>query len=143
MKKFNYKFESILRVKENFKKQVMKEVAIIGKRIEENIEKKEILIKELNECKLNRNKSSMKISELQFLESHVYFLSKKIQFLDHEMERLKLQMKMKQNELLEKTKESKIFQKMKEAKYIAHRMEENQEENKMLDELAIQKASRN
>jgi flagellar FliJ protein len=143
MKKFKYKFESILRVKENFKKQAMKEVALIGKQIEENIAKKESLIKELNECKLSSNKTSMKISELQFIESHIYFLTKKIQFVDSEMYRLKLQLKMKQNELLEKTKESKIFQKMKEAKYISYKSEENQEENKMLDELAIQKASRN
>ena len=143
MKKFKYKFESILKVKENFKKQAMKEVALIGKQIEENIAKKESLIKELNECKLSSNKTLMKISELQFIESHIYFLSKKIQFVDSEMYRLKLQLKMKQKELLEKTKESKIFQKMKEARYITHKSEENQEENKMLDELAIQKASRN
>lgn len=143
MKKFKYKFDTILSVKENFKKQAMKEVALIGKQIEENLEKKESLIKELNECKNSSNKNMMKISELQFIESHIYFLTKKIQFVDDEMSRLKLQLKMKQNELLEKTKESKIFQKMKEVKYLSYKIEENQEENKMLDELAIQKASRN
>lgn len=143
MKKFNYKFDSILKVKESFKKQAMKEVALIGKAIEEKTEKKESLIKELNECKLNSNKTLMKISELQFIESHIYFLTKKIQFVDSELYRLRLQLKMKQAELLEKTKESKVFQLMKEAKYISHKYEENQEEMKMLDELAIQKASRN
>ncbi len=51
----------------------MKEVALIGKQIEENIAKKESLIKELNECKLSSNKTLIKISELQFIESHIYF----------------------------------------------------------------------
>jgi flagellar export protein FliJ len=143
MKKFNYKFDSILKVKENFKKQAMKEVALIGKEIEAKTEKKQVLINELNQCKLSSNKTSMKVSELQFIESHIYFLTKKIQFVDNELYRLRLQLKMKQTELLEKTKESKIFQKMKEAKYISHKHDENQEEIKMLDELAIQKASRN
>ena len=143
MKKFNYKFDSILKVKESFKKQAMKEVALIGKEIEAKTEKKQVLINELNQCKLSSDKTSMKVSELQFIESHIYFLTKKIQFVDSELYRLRLQLKMKQTELLEKTKESKIFQKMKEAKYISHKHDENQEEIKMLDELAIQKASRN
>ena len=76
MKKFNYKFDSILKVKENFKKQAMKEVALIGKEIEAKTEKKQVLINELNQCKLSSNKTSMKVSELQFIESHIYFLTK-------------------------------------------------------------------
>ena len=71
MKKFNYKFDSILKVKENFKKQAMKEVALIGKEIEAKTEKKQVLINELNQCKLSSNKTSMKVSELQFIESHI------------------------------------------------------------------------
>ena len=50
---------------------------------------------------------------------------------------------MKQSILVEKTKESKIFQKLKESKFIEHKTEESKEELKMLDELAIQKMSRN
>ena len=50
---------------------------------------------------------------------------------------------MKQSELIEKTKESKIFHKLKESKLVIHLREEKKEESKILDELAIQKTSRN
>jgi flagellar export protein FliJ len=50
---------------------------------------------------------------------------------------------MRQKELLEKTKESKIFHKLKESKLVTHLREEKKEESKILDELAIQKMSRN
>ncbi|MDA3860394.1 MAG: flagellar FliJ family protein [Melioribacteraceae bacterium] len=143
MKKFNYKFESILNVKENFKKQAMKEVAEIGRQIEEKLEKKEQLILELKECKQSSQKILMKVSELQFIESHIYFINKKIQFVESELLKLKLVLKMKQKILVEKTKESKIFHKLKESKFMKHKSEENKEELEMLDELAIQKSSRN
>ncbi len=77
MKKFKYKFDSVLNFKDNIKKEAMKEVAIVGKQIEESQIKKEKLIHELQECKTNNNKSFMKISELQFIESHIYYLKKK------------------------------------------------------------------
>ncbi len=143
MQKFKYKFDSILKVKDNFKKQAMKEVAKVGKEIEEKIAHKEELISELTECKQNSKKTVMKISELQFIESHIFFLSKKIEFVEGELSRLKLVLKMKQSELLEKTKESKIFHKLKESKLVTHLREEKKEESKILDELAIQKMSRN
>lgn len=142
MKKFKYKFDSILKVKENFKKEAMKEVATVGKQIEESAIKKEKLIDELKECKLSSNKSVIKISELQFLESHIFYIKKKIEFVDSEIARLKLLLKIKQNKLVDKTKESKIFHKLKESKLIQFKKEENDLETKMLDELAIQKSSR-
>ncbi len=143
MQKFKYKFDSILKVKENLKKQAMKEVAKVGKEIEEKKTQKEELILELAMCKQNSKKAVMKISELQFIESHIFFLSKKIEFVEGELSRLKLVLKMKQSELLEKTKESKIFHKLKESKLVSHMHEEKKEESKILDELAIQKMSRN
>ena len=143
MQKFKYKFDSILKVKDNFKKQAMKEVAKVGKEIEEKKTQKEELILELAMCKQNSKKAVMKISELQFIESHIFFLSKKIEFVEGELSRLKLVLKMKQSELLEKTKESKIFHKLKESKLVSHMHEEKKEESKILDELAIQKMSRN
>jgi len=142
MKNFKYKFDSILNFKENIKKEAMKEVAVVGKQIEEYFIKKEILIDELKGCKLNNSKSSIKISELQFLESHIFYIKKKIEFVDCEISRLKLLLKIKQNELVEKTKESKIFQKLKESKLIQFKKEENKLEAKMMDELAIQKSNR-
>lgn len=142
MKKFKYKFDSVLNFKDNIKKEAMKEVALVGKQIEETAVKKEKLIEELNACKMSSNKGSMKISELQFIESHIYYLKKKIEFIDSEIARLKLLMKIKQSELVEKTKESKIFHKLKESKLMQFKKEENRAETKMLDELAIQKSSR-
>lgn len=142
MKKFKYKFDSVLNFKDNIKKEAMKEVALVGKQIEETAVKKEKLIEELNGCKMSSNKGSMKISELQFIESHIYYLKKKIEFIDSEIARLKLLMKIKQSELVEKTKESKIFHKLKESKLMQFKKEENRAETKMLDELAIQKSSR-
>jgi len=143
MKKFKYQFDAVLKFKDSAKKQAMKEVAEVGKEIEQMLLKKENLIAELKECKLNSQKTTVKVSELQFVESHIYFLNKKIQFIDRDIIRLKYLLKMKQSVLVEKTKESKIFQKLKESKLIEHKTEENKEELKMLDELAIQKMSRN
>jgi flagellar export protein FliJ len=132
----------VLNLKESLKKQTMKEVAEIGKQIENAQQKKEQYILEMKECKISTKGEHIKVSELQFLESHIYYLKKKIEFVDSEIARLELQMKMKQNELLEKTKESKIFQKLKESKLLQFKKEEGQLETKMLDELAIQKSSR-
>jgi flagellar FliJ protein len=142
MKKFVYKFDSILKVKDNIKKQAMKEVAEVGKEIENRMIKKESLLAELNDVKQNSKKTTMKVSELQFIESHIYSLNKKIQMIDNELVKLRYLLKMKQSVLLEKTKESKIFQKLKETKFLQHKVEENKEELKMLDEIAIQKMSR-
>ncbi|MCF6270036.1 MAG: flagellar FliJ family protein [Melioribacteraceae bacterium] len=142
MKKFKYKFDSVLNFKETIKKQAMKEVAFVGKQIEEFLAKKENLISELKGCKLDNNKSSIKISELQFLESHIFYIKKKIEFVDNEIARLKLLLKLKQNELIEKTKESKVFQKLKESKLMLFKKEENKLEIKMLDELATQKVNK-
>ena len=116
MKKFKYQFDAILKLKDNAKKQAMKEVAEVGKEIEQKLLKREILITELKEIKLNSQKTIMKVSELQFIESHIYFLNKKIMFIDNDITRLKYLFKMKQSVLVEKTKESKIFQKLKETK---------------------------
>ena len=121
----------------------MKEVAKVGKEIEEKKIHKEELILELTECKRSSKKTVTKVSELQFVESHIYFLSKKIEFTESELSRLKLVLKMRQKELLEKTKESKMFHKLKESKLITHLHEEKKEELKILDELATQKMSRN
>jgi len=143
MKKFKYQFDAVLKFKDSAKKQAMKEVAEVGKEIEQKLLKREILITELKEIKLNSQKTIMKVSELQFIESHIYFLNKKIMFIDNDITRLKYLFKMKQSVLVEKTKESKIFQKLKETKLTQHKAEENKEELKMLDELAIQKMSRN
>ena len=142
MNKFKYKFDSVLNFKDNIKKQAMKDVAFVGKQIEEFSIKRETLINELKECKLNNNKSSIKISELQFLESHIYYLKKKIEFVESEIARLKLLLKLKQNELIDKTKESKIFHKLKETKLIQFKKEENKSEIMMLDEFAMQKSNR-
>jgi flagellar FliJ protein len=142
MKKFVYKFDSILKVKDNIQKQAMKEVAEVGKEIENRLIKKESLLAELNDVKQNSKKTTMKVSELQFIESHIYSLNKKIQMIDNELVKLRYLLKMKQSVLLEKTKESKIFQKLKETKFLQHKVEENKEELKMLDEIAIQKMSR-
>ncbi len=62
--------------------------------------------------------------------------------IDNELVKLRYLLKMKQSVLLEKTKDSKIFQKLKETKFIQHKVDENKEELKMLDEIAIQKMSR-
>jgi len=77
MKKFVYKFDSILKVKDNVKKQAMKEVAEVGKEIENRLIKKESLLAELNDVKQNSKRTTMKVSELQFIESHIYSLNKK------------------------------------------------------------------
>lgn len=142
MKKFKYKFDSILKVKENFKKQAMKEVAKVGKAIEERQIQKKEFIRELTNCKSDFKKTSMKASELQFSESHFFFLTKKIELVDRDIEKLNMLLKMRQRELLEKTQESKIFHRLKESKLLNYKREANKEELKMLDELAIQKMSR-
>ena len=58
-------------------------------------------------------------------------LKKKIEFVDSEIAKLKLLMKMKQTELVDKTKESKIFHKLKESKLVTHLREEKKEETKI------------
>jgi len=142
MKKFNYRFESILKFKENLKKQAMKAVAEVERQISACDEKKMILINELRECNLKTTGKKFKASDLQFLESHIYYLKKKIEFVDNELSKLNLLSKIKVKKLTEKTIENKMFDKLKESDLMKFIKDQNKIDLKNIDEFALQKSNR-
>ncbi len=142
MKKFNYRFESILKFKENLKKHAMKEVAEVERKISACNEKKIMLINELRECNVRSTGKKVKASDLQFLESHIYYLKKKIEIVDNELSKLRLLSKMKVKKLKEKTIENKIFDKLKESDLVKFVKDQNKIDLKNNDEFAIQKSNR-
>ena len=142
MKKFNYRFESILKFKENLKKHAMKEVAEVEREISACNEKKIMLINELRECNVISTGKKVKASDLQFLESHIYYLKKKIEIVDNELSKLRLLSKMKVKKLKEKTIENKIFDKLKESDLVKFVKDQNKIDLKNNDEFAIQKSNR-
>lgn len=142
MKKFNYRFESILKFKENLKKHAMKEVAEVEREISVCNEKKIMLINELRECNVRSTGKKVKASDLQFLESHIYYLKKKIEIVDNELSKLRLLSKMKVKKLKEKTIENKIFDKLKESDLVKFIKDQNKIDLKNNDEFAIQKSNR-
>ncbi|MCK5086120.1 MAG: flagellar FliJ family protein [Melioribacteraceae bacterium] len=142
MKKFNYRFESILKFKENLKKHAMKEVAEVEREISACNEKKIMLINELRECNVRSTGKKVKASDLQFLESHIYYLKKKIEIVDNELSKLRLLSKMKVKKLKEKTIENKIFDKLKESDLVKFVKDQNKIDLKNNDEFAIQKSNR-
>ncbi len=142
MKKFSYKFESILQIKESLVKKAQKEVALAEKRIFETKQKKEGVSREMDEIRFSLKSGSVRAIDLQFRESRILHLKKEIEKIDLEIKRLEMIKKQRLEELSQKSKESKIFEKLKEVHKENYLEEEKRLEMITLDEVAIQKQKR-
>lgn len=142
MAKFNFKFETIKRIKDKLKSKAQKELSEVNLKIEQKISKIEETKRELLENKQMLRQGGMKVSELHFYERHGIYLDGKIKKMIAELKNLEEEKEKKLNELVVKTQESKMFELLKEKHLAKYNEEQLKEENTFLDELAIQKSGR-
>lgn len=143
MKKFNYKFESIKKVKLAFEKKAQKEVAEIEMNLKTIAETREKLTNEkAAEKKRILSKNSLRASEVQFLNSYEKFMNEKIQSCDKQIMDFQKKLSEKLEELKKKTMEYKIFETLEEKHLDLFRTDQNKVEQKEFDEIASIKVSK-
>ena len=135
-----FKLELLIEFRLNKEKKLSKELADILDRI--NIKRKKIFMLDdkkriyLDKLrKLQENADSV-IDIAQFLR-HLYIIDKKINKLKGELELIYLEYEAKYNQLIEATKERKLAEKLNEKLLVAKKNKFLKNEQKFLDEIAI------
>ncbi|MCK9281809.1 MAG: flagellar export protein FliJ [Melioribacteraceae bacterium] len=137
MGKFKFQFDSIVRVKEIFEKNIMKDISIIEKEIYSVDSKIEILKRNIKSLE---NEIGMgKISALNYRSSKIYIkqLEGQIDSFVKVIIDLKSKKEKKFVELREKKKEIQILETLKENKKQEFMVESNREELMQLNDIAI------
>jgi len=135
-----FKLELLIEFRLNKEKKLSKELADILDRL--NLKRKKIFILDdkkriyLDKLrKLQENADSV-IDIAQFLR-HLYIIDKKINKLKGELELIYLEYEAKYNQLIEATKERKLAEKLNEKLLVAKKNKFLKNEQKFLDEIAI------
>ncbi|HPN36888.1 MAG TPA: flagellar FliJ family protein [Melioribacteraceae bacterium] len=144
MAKFNYKFDTIKKVKQIVEKKVQKEVSVI----ELEIEKRKLEIKELEDEKFKtinefKIKKSLKVSEIQFVNNFEKLIDEKIAAIKNEILGLEKSKQKKMEELTQKSKETKMFEKLEEKHLQQFIVEQNRLEQIEIDDIATKKTKGN
>ena len=139
MKKFNYKFETIKKIKETQEKQAQKEVASVDLEIEKWEEKKLKLLDDAKKAREEFPNVSITISDVAFHKSHQLVLKHMIEDAQYKIDELQRIREKKMKVLIEKTRETKMFESLKEKHFEKYMKEQNMLENSQIDEFATQK----
>lgn len=140
MAKFNYKFDSVRRIKHAIEKKAQKELSEINIEIERA--KKKIFELELERKKMKEevlSKKNVKIAELKFYENFEKNINEKKETIEFEISELEKRKKLKQEELVERAKETKMFDKLEIKHYNEFVKEQNKLEQIELDDIATKK----
>jgi len=143
MAKFNFRYSSIKKIKENFEKKSQKELAQIDLFIRQQKELRTNLIAEINSLRNENMRKRVCASELIFKSGYKNSMQKKIESVDSEIENLNKQRTEKLVEVLQKSKEKKILSNLESIHLENFQLESTQAETKALDEIAVQKFLRN
>ena len=145
MKKFRFKLETVLNVKERKEEQLKHELLKIqALKIQE-----EQLLAEVNEKrayitreKSNENKKGIDIQSLIHFEQYIGSLLKKIDDTKNNIKVLEKKADNKREEVVEASREKKVFEKLKEKQFGEFQRVVLQNEQKVLDETAVSKFNR-
>lgn len=143
MKKFQFQFETILRVKvkkeEKLKRELFKLQAL-------QFEQHQILEKIKEEKrKISKDKSNEELTDIQSLiyqEQYLNFLRKQIDNVNKKIQRLQNQIDDKIEEVIQASKEKKIFERLKTNQLTEYNKSIITNEQKVLDEIAVSKYNR-
>ena len=137
MAKYQFRFASILKVKETLEKKIQEEISVINMKIEQ-LNKQQLKINEERlKAIAQMNKVSVKVSDYQSMKMYNSHLEQQIELIKKEIENLLGKREAKQKELIEKKKEIKAFETLKENDYKNYLIEERRSELKVLNEVAI------
>ncbi len=140
MAKFNYKFETVKKIKETLEKKTQKELSLIElevSKINEEI-KNMFLTKKLNKAKLTNN-GTVKVNMLHYLQNYELFIDNKIETLQKKVIELLKEKEKKIQELALRSKETKMFEKLREKHYMDYLIEQKKLDQIEIDEIATKK----
>jgi flagellar FliJ protein len=137
MSKFQFKYDSVKKVKDLQEKKIQKEIALIDIEIDKNITECEKLKREAENNLKNRKNN--KISELKAIENYRRLLDRNIDTIQKNIAALKKKREGKMYELITKSKESKIFKTLEENHLENFKYEENLKDENRINEIATQK----
>lgn len=141
-KKFIYRLETLLNLKSFKVKEIEESIQkVLYYKLQTEIElrKNEEYLAELN----SPRDGYYKAIEIQALNYHKDFIKEEINELKNELARIIEIENLLRARLTDAMKEEKVLQKLKERQYEEYVVSINREENKLLDELSIQKEVRN
>lgn len=137
MPKFQFKYDSIKRIKGLLEKKIQKEISLLDLEIVWNDSECSKLI---SEKKNNlKNRKNNKVAELKAVENYNKSLDKKIEIIQKQIVNLKKKKEEKLNELIEKSKEHKIFQTLEDTHLENFKYNENLKDESNINEIATQK----
>lgn len=126
MSKFNYKFETVRKIKESLEKKAQKEVAEIDLAIGKfKTELQSVLVEE-EEHRKNFS-TNIRISDLKAQKGYLVSLKKKMENIQLQINALNIQREKKVTELIQKSKEHKIFDSLEDI----YRDQFNEEEKRL------------
>ncbi len=139
MKKFNYRFEPLLKVKSEIEKQKQKEFSLAKQKVMKQSENNQNLNDNFKQSqKAQRQKQSGSMSVAEMLVYARYFVKlKRDSIVGHEMLRaLNTELDKKRDDLLESSIEKKKYEKLKEILYERYVTDVIKSETKENDEVA-------
>lgn len=145
MKKFKFRFETVLKVKEKKEEQLKREfMQLIALKIrQENllmeIEKER---QEKAKEKFNEKQIGTDIQTLIFYEQYTNLLRKQIEETEKRIKELQKEADIKREELIEATKQRKIFERLKQSDFNEFKNLVLKNEQQLLDEIAVNKFNR-
>ncbi len=145
MKKFSFKFETVLRVKEKKEEELKRELMRLQAL---RIEQEQLLEKIDNEKrraygeKAREKQGGIDIMSLVYYEAYLNNLRKKISATEKKIKELEKKADDKRVEVIEASKEKKIFEKLKEKHFSEFKKMVVSNEQKQLDEIAVNKYNR-
>ncbi|MBP7792959.1 MAG: flagellar export protein FliJ [Candidatus Goldbacteria bacterium] len=143
MKKFQFKFETVLKVKEKKEEKLKKELFKLNTL---QIEQHQILEKIKEEkTKTSKEKSGETVTDIQsliYFEQYLNLLRKRIDDVNKKIQELQEQIDDKREEVITASKEKKTFERLK-----SHHLDDYNKiiianEQKVLDEIAVSKYNR-
>ena len=141
MSNFKFIFEPVKKVKEALEKKTQKEIALLNLEINKNNEEIGNFEEEKRKNKLN-DMITMTAGDLFSNRSYQKQLDKKIEEKLKDIDDLNVKKEKKTTELVLRAKEKKIFTTLEEIHKDNFIQEENKIDNKIVNEIAVQKFAR-
>ena len=142
MSMFTYKFRSVQKVKEIFKKLAEKELAVIEMEISRWDKEYELLEEKAILLKGELTKSKIRLTVLNPVKDYELTIRRRQQAIKEKIKQLTKQKEIKQQLLIKRNKENKIFDTLEEIYKEDFVNEQNRLDRIKLDEVAAQKFAR-
>ena len=137
MAKYQFRFQSILSVKEMLEKKIQEEISIINLEIEKWKKQLLVISEEKNRIAKIISEGNSKVSDYQSMKMYGSHLEQQSDIAQKEIDNCLKRREQKQKELIEKKKEIKAFETLKENDYQNYLIEERKSELKVLNEVAL------